>query len=91
MSNKITTLVLNLIISESLEHKRKLSARIIEILESQSYDCGGIEKEVKRLFVSKVQHFVENPNQESKAALFAVSQFHSEFYSEYAVEMKLAA
>ncbi|RZJ36119.1 MAG: hypothetical protein EOO51_01855 [Flavobacterium sp.] len=86
MSNKITTLVLNLIISGNRIHQEKIAAHLTEILEAQSFDCDSVELEIKKLLMSRMRLFIDAPTQQNKDVLYAVAQFHGTYYPEYAPE-----
>jgi hypothetical protein len=91
MSNKITTLVLNLFIAESRAHRERICNRIVEIIDSQFYNCGLIEREIKQLMIQKMEQYLAAPSSHTKDVLYAVVQFHAEFYNDGMAETMLAA
>ena len=90
MSNKITTLVLNLIISGNKIHQQRISARISEILEAQSFDCDAVALKIKKLLMARMREFIESPSQQNKDVLYAVAEFHGTYYPEYAPEQQIS-
>jgi hypothetical protein len=91
MSTNITTLVLNLIISESRLHRIRIADKIIDLLETNVDDFGQIEKFMRNHFISKMRAYVENPSARTKDFLYEFADFYKEYYIGYVPELLAAA
>ena len=75
MSTNITTLAINLLISERIGHRNNLADRIIEIV-SGSEDNSAIEKQLKNSFMGVIAKCVENPNCKSRDDFYQLAEFY---------------
>lgn len=91
MKTNITTLVLNLLVSENKIHRMALADYIFEILATHVGEFGEIEKVVRDQFVAQLQSCVENPTVESRYSVFTLAEFYRDNYIEYVPELMIAA
>jgi len=91
MNGTITTLVLNLLVSESKLHRQSLAEHILELLDMQVGNFGRIEKAMRDYFVSHLMACVEDPTCKAKNTLFRLSEFYRNYYIEYVPELTVAA
>ncbi len=92
MSNNITTLVLNLFIAERFMHRQNIAERIREILAVESDDENPLEMAVRKLLMSKLKMYVENPTREGKDLLYEIAEFYCEYFHKTpAAAMQMAA
>ncbi len=83
MSTNITTLILNLMISESKLHRIRLAGKIIDVLEENVPDFGRIEKLMRNHFINMIMAYVENPYSSKKDLLFELADFYKEYYIDF--------
>jgi hypothetical protein len=77
MTNNITTLALNLLISERLTHRGIFAKRITELVKDTN-DVSGKEKLLKNNFLSIMEKCVENPNFEYRDLFYQLAQVYNE-------------
>ncbi|HEX9980933.1 MAG TPA: hypothetical protein VGB50_10270 [Flavobacterium sp.] len=77
MTTNITTLAINLLISERESHRSFFADRITELVQ-ESNDVSDIEKELKNKFFSVISKCVENPNRESADVFYQLAQFYNQ-------------
>jgi hypothetical protein len=87
----ITTLVLNLVISESKLHRIRIADTITDLLETYVADFGGIEKQIRIQFLAHISHCVDCPNAKTKDLLFEAANFYKEYYLQEVAELLAAA
>jgi hypothetical protein len=77
MTTSLSTLAINLLISERIGHRKILADKMVELLE-KSNDTSAIEKHLKDSFLSVITKCVENPNCKSRDDFFQLAQFYNE-------------
>lgn len=77
MTTNITTLALNLLISERRNHRLVFAGKIIELLQqgSQNTEDDKIRKED---FVSVIGKCIQNPNCDDRGLFFEYAQYYSD-------------
>lgn len=91
MSNNITTLILNLLISESRIHRVRIADKVTEIIESNVGEFGRIEQLMRKQFIAALNACIDNPTGENKEFLFEIAAFYKDFYLETTPEVLHAA
>jgi GTPase SAR1 family protein len=76
MTTNITTLALNLLISERLHHRGVIADKIVEILQ-QSNDVSEGEQELKNNFLALMMECVENPNRNVRDLFYKMAQYYN--------------
>ena len=76
MNQSITTLALNLLISERLNHRIVFAGKIIEILHQS---IQGLENEEARLnnFMSVISKCTQEPNCQERELFYELSQYYN--------------
>ena len=74
MKNQLTTLALNLLISERYLRRAELARYMKETVENET-DLPAVAEIFKRHYFLQIDRCVENPNCSSRAILFALSDF----------------
>jgi hypothetical protein len=76
MNQSITTLALNLLISERLNHRIVFASKIIETLQQS---VQGLENEEARLnsFVAVISKCTEEPNCQERDLFFELAQYYN--------------
>lgn len=91
MSNNITTLILNLLISENILHRIRISHKISELLESNVFGFGALETIMRNHFLSRIQNYVESPSGSNRDVLFEMADFYKMHFIEFTSELSIAA
>ncbi len=91
LTNNITTLVLNLLISESISHRLTIAGRITEILDLHASDEWQIEELLRRQFTTLLTKCVEDPACEHRSALRLIAGIYKEQFITETVEYAIAA
>ncbi len=91
MKNNITTLILNLLVSENRMHRSRIAESVVDFLNINVADFGGIERQVRKHFISRIEICVENPTSQCRIILFAFADFYKDVYIEYVQELNIAA
>ncbi|MBD3583108.1 hypothetical protein [Flavobacterium selenitireducens] len=74
MKNQLTTLALNLLISERFLRRSELARYMKETVQSET-DLSAVGEIFKKHYFRHIDRCVENPNCSSRAILFALSDF----------------
>jgi len=74
MTTNITTLSINLLISERKNHRNLFAERIMELLPESS-SLMEVEKILKSNFLTTMAICVENPNGEARNVFYQLAQF----------------
>jgi hypothetical protein len=77
MNTNITTLALNLLISERVNHRIIFGNKIIEILQQNIEDIEN-EKENKDIFLKSIKNCIKNPNCESRISFFEHAKYFNQ-------------
>ena len=77
MTTNITTLAINLLISERANHRGALAEKIVELVQPIA-DNSEKEKELKNNFYTVIAKCVENPSRESADLFYKMAQFYNE-------------
>lgn len=77
MNTNITTLALNLLISERVNHRIIFGDKIIEILQ-ENIEYFENEKENKDLFLKAIKNCIKNPNCESRTTFFEYAKYFNQ-------------
>ncbi len=91
LTNNLTTLVLNLLISERLSHRLEIAGKITEILDTHADENWKIEEIIRRQFTSLLMSCTENPVSEQRIALRMIASIYKEFFVEPVAELAMAA
>ncbi len=90
MTTNITTLAINLLISERLGHRNMLADKIIEIVQHQN-DETKVEKDLKNNFLMVIGKCVENPSCDSRDVFYQLAKFYNEKLSGTEQKVSIAA
>ena len=77
MTTNITTLALNLLISERIEYRNIFADRILESLHQGNSDLEN-EKVLRNNFIEVLTKCIDNPNCEERNAFFQLAQYYTE-------------
>jgi len=77
MTNNITTLAINLLISERKNHRNHFADRITELLP-ESNNLFEVEKILKSNFLTTLANCVEDPNCETRNVFYQLAQFFNQ-------------
>ena len=77
MTTNMTTLALNLLISERRNHRLVFAGKIIELLQQNSPNSED-EKNRKEDFVSVIGKCIQNPNCDDRGLFFEYAQYYSD-------------
>lgn len=77
MTTNITTLAVNLLISERIGHRDNLGRRIIELIRDVN-DQTPAERQLKDSFITVIAKCVENPVCESRDVLYQLAEFYNQ-------------
>lgn len=77
MNTNITTLALNLLISERVNQRIIFGDKIIEILQENIEDFKN-EKEHRDLFLKAIKNCIKNPNCESRLSFFEYVKYFNQ-------------
>ncbi|HEX9978967.1 MAG TPA: hypothetical protein VGB50_00210 [Flavobacterium sp.] len=92
MSTNITTLVLNLIISESQLHRSRIATEIRNLIEAHINNGEQLEIVLQRQFILQMKKYVEQPEKNTADALFQLATFYRDhFLSEMVQEIYASA
>jgi hypothetical protein len=73
MTTNITTLAINLLISERIDQRNALADRIIELLDND--DNSGNEKHIRDNFLLSLEICIQNPNSEIRDAFYRDAEY----------------
>jgi hypothetical protein len=76
MTTNITTLALNLLISERIHHRGVFADKIAEMLQ-QSNDASEKELELKNNFLAVMAQCVEDPNSDVRDLFYKMAQYYN--------------
>lgn len=76
MATNITTLALNLLISERASHRKSFASKIIDLTSKISHDSDK-DKEVLNSFLAALNMCVENPGCELRDLFYQFAQFYN--------------
>ena len=91
LTNNLTTLVLNLLISENPSHRVLIAGRITEILDAWASDEWQIEEILRRQFTALLTKCVEDPACEQRVALRLIAEIYKEQFAVETVDLQVAA
>ncbi|MBS7787258.1 hypothetical protein KIH23_08100 [Flavobacterium sp. CYK-55] len=77
MTANMTTLALNLLISERRNHRLVFAGKIIELLQQNSPNSED-EKNRKEDFVSVIGKCIQNPNCDDRGLFFEYAQYYAD-------------
>jgi hypothetical protein len=90
MTTNITTLALNLLISERENHRNIFAQRIVDLLQD-SNDISSKEQELKTNFLTILEKCVADPNCEVRDLFYKLSQYYNQKINRFQCQMPEAA
>jgi hypothetical protein len=90
MTTNITTLALNILISERRNHRLIFATRITELLP-EGNDVSEKEKVLKSNFLSIIAKCVEDPNCEVRDIFYQLSQYYNQKVNGFQQTLSVAA
>jgi hypothetical protein len=76
MTTNITTLALNLLISERLSHRNFLATKIVELLNTLN-DYSGKGQQTKEAFISLLHQCIANPTCQFRDLFYRYSEYYT--------------
>ena len=90
MTSNITTLAINLLISERLGHRKMLANKIIELVQHHQ-DSTKKDRDLKEKFLILIEKCVENPSGESRDVFYQLAKFYNEKINGTDTKVSIAA
>ncbi len=77
MTTNITTLALNLLISERLDQRNNFANQIVQLLEENGIDSEN-ERAMKVDFLMVIEQCIENPNSEARDIFYQLALYFTQ-------------
>ncbi len=77
MTTNITTLALNLLISERLDQRNNFANQIVQLLEENGIDSDN-ERAMKVDFLMVIEQCIENPNNEARDIFYQLALYFTQ-------------